>query len=378
MRILNCFTDPRIGGPGKRAIAVSKQLRNKGISTEFLIPKGDDSLANQAEEAGFETHRVSLPRIRSPRMIKQNVEFLHTFSQTTENISNLIDSLSIDVVHVNTPYNFQTARAAALSDASLVWHFNDTLTPWPINKLAGHAARFWADEIVVAANAVHDYFFSPKVNTRTIYAPVDSDEFEPSKYSNSTLRSELDIDQERFVLGAIGNLNPAKGHEYLINSVAQIDGKDHVELVIVGAQLDSQQHYYEKLRNQVENLGLSDRIHFTGWRSDVPELLSLFDLFVLPSITEACPIVVLEAMAMECPVVATDVGGVREQIPDDDHGWVVPPKNSEALAAAIDEAILSPQERQSRSRRARERIEAVFDLDHCVDAHIAAYRAALE
>jgi glycosyltransferase involved in cell wall biosynthesis len=115
-------------------------------------------------------------------------------------------------------------------------------------------------------------------------------------------------------------------------------------------------------------------VTFTGWRDDIPELLSLFDLFVLASVTEACPIVVLEAMAMECPVVATDVGGVRELIPGDDYGWVVPPEDHRALSTAISDAIAS-EPNKDRTTNARERVERLFSLETCVENHVAVYRS---
>ena len=107
-----------------------------------------------------------------------NVRFLITFRRTIRRIQDLLNSLEPDIVHVNTPYNFQTARAAFHSDGAIVWHFNDTLTPWPINRIAGRLATRWADEIVVSADAVQDHFFPPEVGTRTLYPPVDLDEFD--------------------------------------------------------------------------------------------------------------------------------------------------------------------------------------------------------
>jgi glycosyltransferase involved in cell wall biosynthesis len=153
---------------------------------------------------------------------------------------------------------------------------------------------------------------------------------------------------------------------------------EQITVPIVGKQLASRKAYYDKLCSLRSELGLDDQIQFVGFRSDIPELLSLFDVFVLPSIAEACPIVVLEAMAMECPVVATDVGGVREEIPDSDHGWVVPPKDSEALAGAITAALDDPEESRHRAANARERVESMFSLEVCVDRHEELYRSLVE
>ncbi|MFC6757175.1 MULTISPECIES: glycosyltransferase family 4 protein [Haloarcula] len=376
MRVLSNAPDPRFGGPLQRSLSVAKKLRPQGIETVFLVPRGDDRFVDRAREDGFECRRIDQPRIRSPRLVGANLRFLTGFAGCVRTAAETIDEYDIDVVHVNGPLNYAVALAAARSDAALVWHFNDTLTPTPLKQLSATLARRWADEIVVAANAVADYFFDEATQTATVYAPVDLDRFDPTKVgaSSDTLRSELGIEAGVPIVGTVGNINPAKGHEYLVEAFSDIGGPAH--LVVVGKQLDSQQGYYDDLQAKLSEFGIDARVTFTGWRTDIPALLSAFDIFVLASVTEACPMVVLEAMAMECPVIATDVGGVREQIPGPKYGWVVPPEDSAALAAAI-ESALSAADRTERASNGRARVEEQFSLAACADAHEAVYRSAV-
>jgi len=86
VRVVNCFTDPRLGGPGTRSLTVGRGLRDRNVDVHFLVPEGSDSLAEAATDAGFPVHRVSLPRIRSPRNIGKNARFLLQFVQTTRKI----------------------------------------------------------------------------------------------------------------------------------------------------------------------------------------------------------------------------------------------------------------------------------------------------
>lgn len=376
MRVLSSVLDPRFGGPQKRSLSVARELREVDIETVFLIPEGDDGFARVASDEAFEIVRTPLPRIRSPTRLYDNARFLLGFRSCTKRVAAVLSHHDIDVVHANGPLNYAVALATARSGSRLVWHFNDTLTPTPLKQLSSYAARRMADQIVVAADAVHDYYFPPHVDTETIYAPVDLTEFDSANFTQDQghYRSHLGVDEETLVVGAVGNLNPAKGFTYLLDAIASVSRQvDDLAVFIIGAKLDSQQDYYEELKNRVKRHGLQDVVTLTGWRSDVPKLLSLFDLFVLPSLTEACPIVVLEAMAMKCPVVATAVGGVPEQIPDSNHGWVVPAKDSPSLAAAITEALESPIERKRRARNARGRVESVFSLEACVDRHERVY-----
>ena len=374
MRVLSNAPDPRFGGPLQRSLSVARQLRPRGIDTVFLVPQGDDRFVKQAREDGFECSRIDQPRIRSPRLIGANARFLTGFAGCVRTAADHIDNYDIDIVHVNGPLNFAVALAAARSDAALVWHFNDTLTPTPLRQLSAALARRWADEIVVAADAVADYFFDGSTPTTTLYAPVDVDQFDSKTIDvpAESLRAEFDIAPSAKVVGAVGNINPAKGHEFLIEAVAQLDSDAH--LVLVGQILDSQRSYYESLQQTIRELGIESRVTFTGWREDIPELLSFFDLFVLASVTEACPIVVLEAMAMECPIVATDVGGVRELLPGDEYGWVVPPENPAAISTAIGDALNS-ESKPIRTANAKSRVKKVFSLDACVQNHLDIYQS---
>lgn len=378
IKILASFTDPRMGGPQRRSLDVAIKLRHHGLKTEFLIPTGNDKFADAVTNVGLETHRTTLSRLRPPNKIYGNARFVADFISTVRRISTLIREREIDIVHANMVVNFQTALATALTSVPLAWHFNDTLTPTPAKQIAAALGKRWADEIIVAADAVHEYYFDSHISSQTIYAPVDIDQFDPTQIDpdEPSLRSELGLGSDAPIVGTVGNLNPIKGHKYLLRAIAKLINNDQeIAVPIIGAKLDSQKKYFEELCELRSKLNLEDTVEFVGFRSDIPELLSLFDVFVLPSIAEACPIVVLEAMAMECPVVATDVGGVPEEIPDSDHGWVVPRKNSDALAQAIAEALDDPKECRRRATNARERVESMFSLEACVDRHEDLYRS---
>jgi glycosyltransferase involved in cell wall biosynthesis len=381
IRVLSTFTDPRLGGPHRRSIDVARRLRDRNIETAFLLPTGDDKFETASEKFDFEIYRQTLPRLRPPTRVLENGRFLASFPRVTRRVKRFIDDKDFDIVHTNMAFNFQSALAAHRSTAKSVWHFNDTLTPTPVKQIAGALGPRLADEIVVASDAVHDYFFDPDDQSRTIYAPVNIEEFDSQRIDvdQQSLRMELGIPASVPVIGTVGNINPIKGHEYLLRAIAELNTTvSEVAVPIIGEKLDSRTEYLEKLRSLRSELGLEDQVTFVGFRSDIPELLSLFDVFVLPSIAEACPIVVLEAMAMKCPVVATAVGGVPEEIPNEDYGWLVPPKDSTALAGAIQDVLDNPVEAKRRAENARGRVESTFSLTACVDRHETLYRSVVE
>lgn len=379
MRVLNSITDPRIGGPQQRALNVAKKLQDRGIETIFLIPEGDGDFGDLAYNTGYKVLRTSPHQIRPPKDVLGNLRFLAAFGPMVQQIQRIIDYEDIDVVHAAKPINYQTAVAANQSDVPLVWHFNDTSMPSPVKQLSAMAARRWADEIVVVADAVRDYYFSSQHSSRTIYTPVNLEKFDPDLVTvdKKDLCDDLGIASDVLVVGTIGNINPLKGHEYLLHAIHHLENDIQVAVPIVGKKLTTQKSYYKRLLALRSELGLENSVEFVGYRSDIPELLSLFDIFILPSVAEACPTVVLEAMAMETPVVATNVGGVPEEIPDEDHGWVVPPKDPQALGEAISEALTDPEKRYRKVKNARSRVESVFSLDICADNHEDLYRSLM-
>jgi glycosyltransferase involved in cell wall biosynthesis len=378
-RILNTMNDPRIGGPQLRAQSVATQLQNRDIETEFLLPNGVDSFEAMATDNGFRVHRPDISRIHPPTDLRANAEYILTYPLAVKRVYDLIEEREIDVVHTNMSLSFIPAVAAAQSSASLAWHFNDALVPKPIKNIAARAAMTLADEIVVASESVAEYYFPDHVDTTTIHAPVDVTTFDPETVTPSDSLTETTDADNPIVVGSVGNLNPIKGHEYFIRAIAQLTQQLDRPLVapIVGAKLDSRTEYYRELVDLCAELGVSENVVFLGNRDDIPDLMARFDVFVLSSIAEACPMVVLEAMAMECPVVATRVGGVPEQITDGEEGWVVPPESPSQLATAIDAVLEDRDEATRRAKKARQRVCSTFSLDHCVTRHEQLYRSLI-
>jgi glycosyltransferase involved in cell wall biosynthesis len=178
---------------------------------------------------------------------------------------------------------------------------------------------------------------------------------EPVKEPRQILRNryslEIGFDPEDKIILNVANLWMAKNHAGLVCAFSKISPKHSASLILVGA--DRRGGAAERrLRAQIAALPgpISKRVFFLGERSDVPELMRLSDVFVLPAWHEGMPMSILEAMAYGVPIVATNVGGVPELL-EDGCGILVPPKDEVALAAAIEE-ILSHSDRAARLKEA--------------------------
>jgi glycosyltransferase involved in cell wall biosynthesis len=129
----------------------------------------------------------------------------------------------------------------------------------------------------------------------------------------------------------------------------------------------------DSLNAQAKRLGIAHRVSWLGIRHDVSALMSGCDLFVLPSAWEGFGLVVAEAMACERPVVATDCGGVREVVGD--CGTLVPPRNPEALATAIEKTLgMAQSQKEALGHAGRQRVVARYSIAAMADRYLAVYR----
>lgn len=381
MKVLNVVLSNRIGGPQIRVLSVAKELRKYGIETIMLSPKEEGDFAQIARNGNFKAYQISLFRLR--RSVLLNFKLLFTFPLTVFAIVKIINRENIDIIHVNGLLSFQAPMAALLTRKKVVWHLISSLYPKNLVSCLMPFIKIIADQIVVVAEKLGEYYLGSKpkstdINVSIIYECVDVDKFDTFTVSKNVidkLKKEFNINHCEKIVGCIGNINPAKGYEYFIESASFVKKEiDNVKFLIVGDISDPQKnYYYQKLKNLVGSLKMEQDIIFTGKQNDIPQILSLFDVFLLTSISEGTPLVILEAMAMEKPVAATDVGAVSEQILNGESGIIVPPKNPKAIAEAVIYLLEHADERIRMGKKAREQVKEIFSLERCVEEHIKLY-----
>ncbi|MDZ7292585.1 MAG: glycosyltransferase [candidate division KSB1 bacterium] len=171
-------------------------------------------------------------------------------------------------------------------------------------------------------------------------------------------RIELGFMEGETAIAVVARLEEIKGHKYYIEAFKNIAAKyPKVSTVFVG---DGESR--PELENMVRDAGLGNRIRFLGYRDDVAEILKAIDVFVLPSISEGLPNVILEAMACGKPVIATNVGGIPEAIRHGENGFLVPPKDAVALANALENMLCDRQKLLWYGHNARATVEREFSL----------------
>jgi len=172
---------------------------------------------------------------------------------------------------------------------------------------------------------------------------VELDRFEVRNIDIIAKKNSLGVPPDAQVVGCVGRLVEQKGHTFLLTAIAEVI-KTHPDvyyLIVGDGPLG------EELKVQANDLGIKNRVIFTGSRSDIEELLACLDIFVLASLWEGMPISIMESMASRTPVLATDIPGTRDLIQHGKNGWLVPPANPIALSLAIINLLESPALRNS-------------------------------
>ena len=191
---------------------------------------------------------------------------------------------------------------------------------------------------------------------------------------DNELKMNLGIPLTDSIVGTVGRLVEIKGHKYLIDAARLVlDKIPEVTFVFVGDG-----HLMEGLINQAYTLGIKEKVLFTGWRSDIPGLINIFDIFVLPSLNEGMGRVLVEAMAMGKPIVASNVAGILDLVKDRVNGILFPQGDTDAMAEAIIKLLMDRESARDMGEEGKRRVYPAYDLSTMIKNIEQLYNNLLE
>lgn len=385
MKLLHVVHYPVFGGPHNRAIRLANPLSDRGWETVVLLPNEPGNAAGRLEEAGVEVVQIPLHRLRENRNPRVHLTLALRLPFEIARIRQLLRERQIDLVLVNGLVNPHSAIAARLEGIPVVWQILDTRTPMGLRKVLMPLVTRLADVVMSTGITVAEaHPGAVELGSRLVsfFPAVDVDEFRPDSQRREAARESLGVYSHQHVIGNLSNINPQKGHATFIRAAAALKRTHpNVRFVILGATYDHHSAYAESLWKGAEELGLQlgEDLIVRDPGSEAAESLPAFDVFWMTpgARSEGIPTVVEEAMACGLPVVATDIGSVREAVEDGTTGFIVPPQNPEAIAAAtlqlLQDADLCKRFGASGRRRAVE----LFDVEACADTHVRAFELAI-
>jgi len=230
------------------------------------------------------------------------------------------------------------------------------------------------DKVVAVSDSVEKEILKHNISpAKVLVIPngIDLDRFISGRKTD-TLRREFGIDPKCTIVGTVGRLSEEKGHTHLLHGAQKVlrTYPDVVFLIVGDGPL--RQDLQDKAL-QVGRGGSDNPFLFTGFRDDMEEIYSLLDIFVLPSLTEGLPMVLLEAMAAQKPVVATRVGAVPRVVQDGHSGLLILPGDVESLAEAIMDLLKDSQRAQHLAQKGYERVRDHFSAKRMAEKYIKVY-----
>jgi glycosyltransferase involved in cell wall biosynthesis len=368
LRVLFLIDSLGPGGAERLMVDLLPELQEQGIDSEVVAiqERHGNPVAAELADLGFSVSTIGIERLRERGALARVIDAVKASRpdviHTQLEFANILGSIAGERLGIPTIATIHTLdRPAALSREGLRF------------RLMGWALRRRCDRVIAVSESARRHVLGragirPR-RTRAIHNGIDLAQFGPDADVRAAVRAELGISPSAFVVITVAVLRPPKGIGDMVRALPTVIG-DHPDLMYLVVGDGSARGDLEAL---AEQLGVASVVNFAGHRADIPRMLAAADLFVLPSHTEALPTVLIEAMATELPVVATDVGGTSEILAAGQSGILVPPHAPVRLAEAVDRLASNPRQRRSMglagARIARERFSIQRHAGHLADEY---------
>ena len=280
-------------------------------------------------------------------------------------ICKVIRSNQIRLIHSNGPQtNIPSGIAGRWSGVPVIWHARNLIKNEVIDldKFAG----FLPQRILCNSEAIRARFKNHRTGkiAQTIMNGVDVKDYDTTIIS-SAIKKDLGIPPIAKVVGMSSRLGKDKGHLTILKAMRNLKSKyPNLWMLIVGGNVfEEDASVPDFLKTKAHELGIEDKIIFTGFRTDVCRLYAAMDIFVLGTNAEPCGRVLFEAMAMKKPVVATNNGGTPEIVVDGETGFLYNYGDWKELAAKIHSLLSSENQMKKMGNAGRKRVEENFTIE---------------
>jgi glycosyltransferase involved in cell wall biosynthesis len=350
MRIVHLVIGGDLGGGQAIALRLARAARDRGDHVAFVAPERGP-FVELVRADGMPVHLLPLRRtyqlVQAFRLVRllrrEQADILHTHTLAAANAVGRISARLAGVpvishLHIENPFRRATRPL--------------------LRRLDNATARLCAGLVAVSQDTRRAYERQgyPERRIEVVLNGVDLE----AGGAAPDLRGELGIPAGAPLVGEVARLCDVKGQRELIEAIAAVP---EARLVLVGADVERDGAFEAELRSEADRLGVRDRVAFAGGRDDVGGVLGQLDVVALPSWTEGLPLVLLEAMARRRAVVATPVGGTPEVVVDGETGLIVPPRDPEALAAAISRLLADPDLRARMGEAGHRRVVQSFSAE---------------
>ena len=379
IRLLQCITLSTFGGKQIGGASIHLLRLLKGLNLDnfeiFLAVGNEGILTEEAVRLGVKVNLI-------PELKQTATKGIYIFSDVlaTIKIYGVIKEARCDIIHTHSSkMGFLGRLAAKLAGVPIVIH---TVQGFPFYR-EGHwiakklylflerLAGKWTDMLICVSRNDYDNAVTNSITSANraivIHNGVNLTKFNPTLTSN--LRNEFGFASHTPVIGMIARLDSQKNPQTFVKAAAIVlESIEYAKFICAGDGV-----LYPEIKQMIDELNIAKSFILTGWRQDVPELLSTIDIFVIPSLWEGLPLSIIEAMAMGKPVISSDIPGSRELVMHNNTGLLVPPKNPEQLANAIIDLIQNKDKAKRFANNGQQLVKEKLDMNRIVEQHEEVY-----
>jgi len=370
MRVVHIIKVTRISGAERHLLVLLEGLRKHTIDAQLIIltepdTPMDDMLA-EAEANEIPIHRVVIRRDYDVNIIFE--------------LRTLLRNLQPDIVHTHLIhadlFGLIAGKLAGIPTIIASRHNDDGFRYRPIVRQVSRFLWWLTDGGIAISDAIRDFTIhiegasGNKVDLVHYGLPYRWIPDEDIQAAKQALYQELALKDNVIILGMVCRLVEQKGIIYALQAFKQMYTKfPNVHLVIAGDG-----DLADELLSHGRMLGISDRVHWLGWREDAQTVMSAMDIFLMPSLWEGFGLVLLEAMSKRIPIIASRVSAIPEVVQDGVTGLLIPPQSADALTKAIVYLLNDHALRKHMGLLGEDRLEQAFSTGKMVEQTIAVYR----
>jgi glycosyltransferase involved in cell wall biosynthesis len=341
------------GGLEIQTLETTTRLRERGHRTWLASPPGS-RLEQEAVRRSIPTLPLDVRGYLHPTLVwhlasflrSQDVDIIH--AELSRDLATLVPAMKLSGRPI--PIILTKGMGSYISKRDLLHQFT-----------YASVSRVIAISQVIRTNVLDTTPMTPE-RVVTLHNAVDTEMFSPERGRRQQVRGSFGLDDATVVIGFVGRFSPGKGLEELLQAAGILRSRIRkMHVLIAGEASYGEEEYAASIRTLARSLDLDTTVTFAGFRSDIPELMSAFDIFAFPSHAEAFGMVLIEAMAMERPVVSTNCDGVLDIVVDGETGLYVHPRNPQELAEALATLINDPDRRITMGKAGRLRVLQLFD-----------------
>jgi D-inositol-3-phosphate glycosyltransferase len=354
-----CFSNA-LGGLELSALRLAEAMTKRGSSVLLIAPPSSP-IAERAQRVNLDIATFS-PRWKYGDF-STLIALIRVLKSHQIDILMLMQSKDIHLAAVASMFVRQL-KLVYYQQMNSRYNKRDLLHTWVYSKLA-----LWISLTQSMRNDVLTFTHMPREKVKVVALGTDLHQFNPSHFKKSEAQIFFGLPQHTKIIGVLGRLDKLKGQHILLRAVPEVVKQHpHVLFLIAGDETTGEHGYKDYLLGLCCSLKIERYVKLLPFTEDVPRLMAALDVFILPSFCETFGLVVVEAMAMERPIIATNAGGLPEIITNEITGLLIKPQNASEVARAVHRVLTDSALRSSLGRTARQEALRRYDFDHCVDS----------